>query len=423
MTGEVISLEETVDVAIKKAVQVLAILSFPALLISFYRNLYLDFLPSHQFVLAFIWVIFVTLSINFKPFLGNRLNILVAVIFLLFVSVSVRNESTVVGSTFLLLAIGLLSLQYSIKFVAFVSISIFFVTHAIIRETMLFGLSYELGVVFQLLNYSIYLVLIFAIKKIVGNYVQLHEDQTNLNSFLIDKNKTSYLQVAEAIEGVHVEKQRLEYFTVSVSSFLKRLHESMEVAKENKDNTLLKRCVHEINDIRQFIEGRVNCGDQINYDVHPQSLSQFLEDLNHYFELHNLCSRPYLDIAQQDISATQTKYLFPSYLCKLMAHHVVEYFLENYLIEKLIFDVKLGRKTLEKQQLCINVCGYLRQPHNIVSSKNLIKKDADNKHSDRKRNIYFAEKIIKQMSGNLYVEESENSLNCTLSFWVNIKAN
>ena len=106
-----------------------------------------------------------------------------------------------------------------------------------------------------------------------------------------------------------------------------------------------------------------------------------------------------------------------------MAHHVVEYFLENYLIEKLIFDVKLGRKTLEKQQLCINVCGYLRQPHNIVSSKNLIKKDADNKHSDRKRNIYFAEKIIKQMSGNLYVEESENSLNCTLSFWVNIKAN
>ncbi|GIR44943.1 MAG: hypothetical protein CM15mP54_17970 [Paracoccaceae bacterium] len=47
MTEEVISLDETVDVAIRKAVRVLAILSFPALLISFYRNLYLDFLPSH----------------------------------------------------------------------------------------------------------------------------------------------------------------------------------------------------------------------------------------------------------------------------------------------------------------------------------------------------------------------------------------
>ena len=58
MTDEVISLEETVDVAIKKAVRVLAILSFPALLISFYRNLYLDFLPSHQLVLSLIWIIF-----------------------------------------------------------------------------------------------------------------------------------------------------------------------------------------------------------------------------------------------------------------------------------------------------------------------------------------------------------------------------
>ena len=65
MTDEVISLEETVDVAIKKAVRVLAILSFPALLISFYRNLYLDFLPSHQLVLSLIWIIFVILSSEF----------------------------------------------------------------------------------------------------------------------------------------------------------------------------------------------------------------------------------------------------------------------------------------------------------------------------------------------------------------------
>ena len=100
MTDEVISLEETVDVAIKKAVRVLAILSFPALLISFYRNLYLDFLPSHQLVLSLIWIIFVILSINLKLIDGHRLNALVAIMFLLFVAVSVRNESTVVGSTF-----------------------------------------------------------------------------------------------------------------------------------------------------------------------------------------------------------------------------------------------------------------------------------------------------------------------------------
>ena len=100
MTDKVISLEETVEVAIRKAVRVFAILSFPALLISFYRNLYLDFLPSHQLVLSLIWTIIVILSINLKLIDGHRLNVLVAIIFLLFVFVSVRNDSTVVGSTF-----------------------------------------------------------------------------------------------------------------------------------------------------------------------------------------------------------------------------------------------------------------------------------------------------------------------------------
>ena len=168
MADEVISLEETVDVAIKKAVRVLAILSFPALLISFYRNLYLDFLPSHQFVLSLIWIIFVILSVNLKLIDGHRLNALVAIMFLLFVVVSVRNESTVVGSTFILLAVGLMSFQHSIKLIALVSITIFLLTHSLTRETILFGLSYEFGIVYQLVNLSIYLVLIFAIKKLLA---------------------------------------------------------------------------------------------------------------------------------------------------------------------------------------------------------------------------------------------------------------
>ena len=420
MTEEVISLEETVDVAIRKAVRVLAILSFPALLISFYRNLYLDFLPSHQLVLSFIWIIFVMLSINLKLIDGHRLNALVAIMFLLFVAVSLRNESTVVGSTFFLLAVGLMSFQHSIKLIALVSITIFLLTHSLTRETILFGLSYEFSIIYQLLNLSIYLVLIFAIKKIVGNYVQLHEEQTNLNSFLIDKNKTSYLQVAEAIEDVNAEKERLEYFTVSVSSFLKRLYESMELAKEKKDNMLSERCVHEINEIRRFIEENGDCGDQIPNKVHSASLAEFSEDLNHYFELHNMCARPYLDITQQDTSAFNTKYLFHCNLCKLMAHHVVEYFLENHLIEKLNFDIKLGRKAIDKQQICINACGPLSKTQHENFSDNLTRKDTDKSNSGKDKNIYFAEKVIKQMSGNLYIEKSENSVSCDLNFWVPI---
>ena len=168
MTDKVISLEETVDVAIRKAVRVFGILSFPALLISFYRNLYLDFLPSHQLVLSLIWISIVILSINLKLIDGHRLNALVAIIFLLFVLVSVRNDSTIVGSTFFLLAVGLMSFQHSIKLITLVSIAIFLLTHSLTRETILFGLSYEFGIIYQLLNLSIYLVLIFAIKKLLG---------------------------------------------------------------------------------------------------------------------------------------------------------------------------------------------------------------------------------------------------------------
>ena len=419
MTDKVISLEETVDEAIKKAVRVLAILSFPALLISFYRNLYLDFLPTHQSVLSIIWIIFVILSINLKLIDGHRLNALVAIMFLLFVFVSVRNESTVVGSTFFLLAVGLMSFQHSIKLIVLVSITIFLVTHSLTRETILFGLSYEFAIIYQLLNLSIYLVLIFAIKKIVGNYVQLHEDQTNLNSFLIDKNKTSYLQVAEAIEDVNIEKERSEYLTVSVSSFLKRLHESMETAKEKKDDVLLDRCLAEISEIRRFIENPVNCGDPISHQVLPTTFAEFSEDLNHYFELHNMCSRPYLDITPQDPSGIQSKYLFQSNFCKLMSHHVVEYFLENHLIEKLNFDVKLGRRSIDKQQICINVCGSLSKTHDENFSKDLMEKDTDKIDNDRD-NIYFAEKIIKQMSGSLLIAKSKNLVNCSLNFWVTI---
>ena len=250
--------------------------------------------------------------------------------------------------------------------------------------------------------------------------MQLHEEQTNLNSFLIDKNKTSYLQVAEAIEDVNAEKERLEYFTVSVSSFLKRLYENMELAKEKKDNILLERCLHEINEIRRFIEDRANCGDQIRNEAHSISLAEFSEDLTHYFDLHNMCSRPYLDITQQDTSAIKTKYLFQSNLCKLMAHHVVEYFLENHFIEKLNFNLKLGRKTIDKQQVYINVCGSLSKIQRENFSENLTEKDKDKIISGKDKNIYFAEKIIKQMSGNLHIGKSENSVNCDLNFWVPI---
>ncbi len=194
----------------------------------------------------------------------------------------------------------------------------------------------------------------------------------------------------------------------------------MEAAKEKKDNMPSERCMHEINEIRRIIEDHGNCGDQIRHEALSISLAEFSEDLNYYFELHNMSSRPYLDITQQDTSGIKTKYLFPSNLCKLMAHHVVEYFLENHLIEKLNFDIQLGRRAIGKQQIFINACGSLSKIQHEKFSENLTQKDTDKIFSGRDKNIYFAEKAIKQMSGNLSIEKSENSVKCDLNFWVPI---
>ena len=176
--------------------------------------------------------------------------------------------------------------------------------------------------------------------------------------------------------------------------------------------------MHEINEIRRFIEDRANCGDQIRNEAHSISLAEFSEDLTHYFDLHNMCSRPYLDITQQDTSAIKTKFLFQSNLCKLMAHHVVEYFLENHLIEKLNFDIKLGRKTIDKRQIYISDYGSLSKIQHENFSENVTNKDTGKIIGGSDKNIYFAEKVINKMSGNLSIEKSENSVICDLNFWV-----
>ena len=99
---------------------------------------------------------------------------------------------------------------------------------------------------------------------------------------------------------------------------------------------------------------------------------------------------------------------------------MVEYFLENYLIEKLNFEVKLGQKNIDKQQISIDIFGSLSKTHHKNFSENLANKDTDKINVGRDKNIHFAEKVIKKMSGNLHIEKSENSVKCGMNFWVTI---
>ena len=103
-----------------------------------------------------------------------------------------------------------------------------------------------------------------------------------------------------------------------------------------------------------------------------------------------------------------------------LSKNVVEYFLENHLIEKVNFDIQLGRRAIGKQQIFINACGSLSKIQHENFSDNYTREDTDKSKSGKDKNIYFAEKIVKQMSGNLHIQKSENSVNCDLNFWVPI---
>ena len=72
------------------------------------------------------------------------------------------------------------------------------------------------------------------------------------------------------------------------------------------------------------------------------------------------------------------------------------------------------------QQHTNSICGSLRKTNHENFEENLNNKDTDKIKSGRDKNIYFAEKAIKQMSGNLSIEKSENSVICDLNFWVPI---
>ena len=56
--------QQTVDDAIRKTYRVLAIIGLPILLVSTYRNLYVDFLPLHSTVMTIIYLSFVALSFD-----------------------------------------------------------------------------------------------------------------------------------------------------------------------------------------------------------------------------------------------------------------------------------------------------------------------------------------------------------------------
>ena len=115
MLTNLISMEKIVDNALQKASKVLMLISIPALLLSMYRNLIIDFLPFYQTALTLVWLGFLLGSTNKLNLIKIRLYLIVILFLALFLLTGFRNQSLIFVDVWLIIAGGLTGFSSIIK--------------------------------------------------------------------------------------------------------------------------------------------------------------------------------------------------------------------------------------------------------------------------------------------------------------------
>ena len=115
MLTNLISMEKIVDNALQKASKVLMLISIPALLLSMYRNLIIDFLPFYQTAITLVWLGFLLGSTNKLNLIKIRLYLIVILFLALFLLTGFRNQSIIFVDIWLVIAGGLLAFRQSLR--------------------------------------------------------------------------------------------------------------------------------------------------------------------------------------------------------------------------------------------------------------------------------------------------------------------
>lgn len=123
MHKKFISLDETVDEALRKASKILMLISLPALLVGGYRNLLVDFLPLHQLILTLIWLGFFAASLKNANLIKIRFNLVILLFLILFLLTGYRNQSFIFVDVFVIIAGGLMAFRQSLFVVSGIMIS------------------------------------------------------------------------------------------------------------------------------------------------------------------------------------------------------------------------------------------------------------------------------------------------------------
>ena len=415
-----ISHQQTVDDAIRKACRVLAIIGLPILLVSTYRNLYVDFLPLHSTVMTIIYLSFIALSFDFIKNSNIRLYALAGTFLGVFILSGARNESFLNVDIWLIFAGCILAFRVSYLWLAItLTVAVSILLFLLQNSNIYLEEPYFVPMTLHIASLSVSFVIFTLIKKVILNYQKLYEDQAESNVGLIEKSKRSYLLVQEAEEDKEEEKQRLRTAAYSLYSQISTLQNIIKFAEENNDQKSLQDSRERMKDIQGDLLEFSKSGKYIDAQTSKLTIS----DLAYVLDNH---IKPYVKVYSDNFNCSVTfedksldEFEIPINYIKLLAHHLIQHCRENHQASELKFDIQKGIKARNMQQIKLNIFVYSNvdlsetdffKLNREMESKSYL--NSINNHAS------FIKILLRSMSGSLKASSMGNAARYDMSFWV-----
>ena len=415
-----ISHQQTVDDAIRKAYRVLAIIGLPILLVSTYRNLYVDFLPLHSTVMTIIYLSFIALSFDFIKNSNIRLYALAGAFLGVFILSGARNESFLNVDIWLIFAGCILAFRVSYLWLAItLTVAVSILLFLLQNSNIYLEEPYFVPMTLHIASLSVSFVIFTLIKKVILNYQKLYEDQAESNVGLIEKSKRSYLLVQEAEEDKEEEKQRLRTAAYSLYSQISTLQNIIKFAEENNDQKSLQDSRERMKDIQGDLLEFSKSGKYIDAQTSKLTIS----DLAYVLDNH---IKPYVKVYSDNFNCSVTfedksldEFEIPINYIKLLAHHLIQHCRENHQASELKFDIQKGIKARNMQQIKLNIFVYSNvdlsetdffKLNREMESKSYL--NSINNHAS------FIKILLRSMSGSLKASSMGNAARYDMSFWV-----
>jgi hypothetical protein len=423
MYSKLISLEETIDDALRKASKVLMLISLPALLLAAYRNLIVEFLPLHQILITLIWFGFLLASLNISNLIKFRVHLVVFLFFALFMFTGYRNQSFIFVDVWLIIAGGLMAFRQSLR-VVFVLLAILPIALLlIINERFKYpGIEYELHLAIHGTALLLSFVLFYTIRNVVQNYQTLYESQVTINASLNEENKKSYLRIVEGKETVNEERQRLKLSAFSLSSQMSILEKVVQFAKKNDDPMLLGYSSTRIEELHKDLLDYSKDGSYISSETKILSISELAFSIEQYLRPFKAVLAGLTTISVENHKILDLKFEFPINFIKIICHHLMENCLEELSPNKVVFDFQIvGKEIRNKQQIKMTCCIELDRGLKDFDPLKFNKAMENNQILKKSQSHTAVMKaLVNRLSGKLDSSVADGCLEFKLLFWVNV---